>query len=98
MYQLIFALFVFSLLPTKLIAQSPVNEASYIDFGAVESVAYGGQDRSGQLTVVEGGLGLSMVGNRVRALPLNYLVTPNTRLSFSFSSSSQGEVHAIDAT
>ncbi|NNL11012.1 MAG: hypothetical protein HKO84_04570, partial [Pseudomonadales bacterium] len=69
--------------------------AGSLNFAQATSYAYSGQDRNGTVTVLDGGAGIRMQGNRVRAFQFPYVVTPSTRMSFSFSSSVQGELHSI---
>lgn len=91
-----FITFVFLLVaPYLLNTAYASNNADYIDFSAVNSVAYGGQDKEGSIDIEDSGLRLRLTGNRVRAIPLNYTVTANTRIAFQFSSESEGEIHAI---
>lgn len=56
---------------------------------------YANQDVVGSVAVESNGAELRMVGNRARQMPFDYIVTENTRLNFEFSSSRQGELHAI---
>ncbi|RZV49400.1 MAG: hypothetical protein EX270_12715, partial [Pseudomonadales bacterium] len=69
--------------------------ADSLNFAQATSYAYSGQDRTGSVTVLDGGAGIRLQGNRVRAFQFPYVVTPSTRMSFSFSSSVQGELHSI---
>ncbi|MBQ4821658.1 T9SS type A sorting domain-containing protein [Aquimarina sp. MMG016] len=56
---------------------------------------FSNQDRGGTATIVNGGAGLSMQNNTWKEIALNYTVTANTVVEFDFSSSAQGEIHAI---
>ena len=59
-------------------------------------LAYGiGQDIVGPVTVEEDGTTLHMSGNSWKAIPLQYDVTPDSFLEFSFRSPQQGDAHAI---
>ncbi|NNL56370.1 MAG: hypothetical protein HKO71_01335, partial [Pseudomonadales bacterium] len=68
---------------------------NFLPLGSLPTEPYGGQDRAGVVAVEDGGVALRLEGNRARALPFDYVVTPDTRLAFAFSSNRQGEVHAI---
>ncbi|AXT60291.1 T9SS C-terminal target domain-containing protein [Aquimarina sp. AD10] len=46
-------------------------------------------------TVINGGAGLSMSNNTWKFIALNYTVTANTVIEFDFSSTAQGEIHAV---
>ncbi|MBQ4822373.1 M36 family metallopeptidase [Aquimarina sp. MMG016] len=56
---------------------------------------FSNQDRGGTATIVNGGAGLSMQNNTWKEIALNYTVTANTVVEFDFSSSAQGEIHAV---
>ncbi|OMH39304.1 putative Ig domain-containing protein [Motiliproteus sp. MSK22-1] len=53
------------------------------------------QDLAGTVTLEDGGHSLHLVGNRWQQIAFPYTLTANTVLEFDFSSSVQGEIHAI---
>ncbi|OMH36186.1 Ig domain-containing protein [Motiliproteus sp. MSK22-1] len=53
------------------------------------------QDLAGTVTIEDGGHSLHLVGNRWQQIAFPYTLTANTVLEFDFSSSVQGEIHAI---
>ncbi|MGB5325221.1 MAG: hypothetical protein WBN40_07355, partial [Pseudomonadales bacterium] len=71
------------------------GNALQVNFAQAASYDYAGQDGSGSVVVLDSGNGVRLHGNRVRAFSAPYTVTPATRMSFTFSSTAQGEIHAI---
>jgi len=76
----------------------PNNSQIIFNAGGFES--YGGDQGDGQgvngiVSVSEGGKTVNLTGNTWKAIRHPYKVTANTILEFSFSSSHQGEIHAI---
>ena len=53
------------------------------------------EDRDGTVTIEDGGNTLHLVGNRWQQIAFPYTLTADTILEFDFSSSVQGEIHAI---
>jgi len=53
------------------------------------------QDAAGNFSIVDSGAGLSMSNNTWKYIALNYEVTANTVIEFSFSSTAQGEIHGV---
>ncbi len=66
-----------------------------LDFNALTITSFANQDNAGDYSVVNGGAGLSLQNNTWKSVSLNYTVTASTVIEFDFSSSSQGEIHAI---
>ena len=73
------------------VPQSPVD-FRYVDVGS-----YGGsnQDVTGDYTVEDDGAALYLSGNTWKAIPFSYNVTSNTKMTFDFQSSVEGEIQAI---
>jgi hypothetical protein len=69
--------------------------AAPLDFDDVTTSPYSNQDGTGTLSVEDGGLTFSMVGNRWRKSDQSFTLTPNTVVAFEFSSTSQGEIHGL---
>lgn len=68
-----------------------------VTFDAGQLVSYSGQDRDRTLSVEDSGATLRITGNGWVAMPVPYEVTAETVLEFDFSSSVEGEIHAIGA-
>ena len=66
-----------------------------IDWNNTPTVSYSNQDRSGTVTVQDGGATLAMTGNRWRRTTQTFNVTSFTVIEFDFMSTSQGEIHGI---
>ncbi|WP_109299525.1 M20/M25/M40 family metallo-hydrolase [Aquimarina sp. AU474] len=66
-----------------------------LDFDTLAITSFSNQDSAGDSSVVNGGAGLSLQNNTWKYVLLNYTVTSSTVLEFDFSSTSQGEIHAI---
>ncbi|MEW7290688.1 trypsin-like peptidase domain-containing protein [Aquimarina sp. 2304DJ70-9] len=71
----------------------PTCEA--LSFNDFQINPFSNQDRGGSATVVNAGAGLSMSGNTWKEIALTYNVTANTVIEFDFSSTAQGEIHAV---
>ncbi|WP_109852191.1 M36 family metallopeptidase [Aquimarina sp. AU58] len=71
----------------------PVCDA--LNFNDFTITAFSNQDSAGNFSIVSGGAGLSMQNNTWKYISLNYTVTANTVIEFDFSSTSQGEIHAV---
>ncbi len=74
---------------------NPNPTCDTINFNDFQITAFSNQDSAGNFSVVNGGAGLSMQNNTWKYIPLSYNVTANTVIEFSFSSSSQGEIHGV---
>ena len=72
---------------------SPTCEA--LDFNDFTISSFSNQDADGNFSVVSGGDGLSLSNNTWKFIALDYEVTANTVIEFDFTSTSQGEIHAI---
>jgi len=70
--------------------------ASELLFIENDFTSYGGnQDKGGIVNVSGGGKVVTITGNGWKAVPYPYAITQNTILEVIFSSSHQGEIHAI---
>lgn len=49
----------------------------------------------GTWSIQEGGNGIFLSDNSLKYIPINYDVTPDTKISFEFQSTDQGSIHAI---
>ncbi len=65
------------------------------DFNDFTITSFSNQDTSGNFSIVSNGAGLALSNNTWKYIPLDYTVTANTVLEFEFSSTSQGEIHAV---
>ncbi|MHA7057425.1 T9SS type A sorting domain-containing protein [Aquimarina sp. M1] len=66
-----------------------------INFNDYAITSFSNQDSAGDFTIGNGGEALSLTNNTWKYIPINYTVTPNTVIEFDFSSTSQGEIHAV---
>ena len=66
-----------------------------LDFNSFTVSPFSNQDSVGTFSIVSGGEGLSLENNTWKFIALDYTVTQNTVLEFDFSSSAQGEIHAV---
>ncbi len=71
----------------------PACEA--LSFNDFTIAPFSNQDRGGTAAIVNGGAGLSMQSNTWKEIALNYTVTASTVIEFNFSSTAQGEIHAV---
>ena len=70
--------------------------AGCVDLNLQGLGSYSNQDLSGGASVQDGGASLYLEGNTWKiGLGQTYTITPNTMLSFTFESSSEGEIHGI---
>nr|WP_277603589.1 M12 family metallo-peptidase [Bowmanella dokdonensis] len=78
------------------VASAPAPAGDVIDFSQFYLGSYGGtQDKTGPVSIEDQGKTLRMQGNRWKYIDYPYVVTANTVLEFDFSSSKEGEIHAI---
>ena len=70
------------------------DDCTDIDFNTYTPGTYGGGQDNGTLTIIDN-VTLKIEDNAWKAIPINYTVTPNTVLSFSYGSLVQGEIHGI---
>jgi len=71
----------------------PTCEA--LNFNNFQVTPFSNQDAAGDSSVGSGGTALTLTNNTWKYIPLAYNVTPNTVIEFGFSSSNQGEIHAV---
>jgi hypothetical protein len=56
---------------------------------------FSNQDASGNFSIGSGGASLVLTNNTWKYITMNYNVTANTVIEFEFSSTSEGEIHAV---
>lgn len=69
-----------------------------INFNESANFSYGGSSQDtpkGTVTISDDGATLHLVGNRWRAITIDYNITPETILEFDFKSSAKGDIHGI---
>lgn len=66
-----------------------------VNFVAVATQSYGGQDASSGVQIEDLGGTLALQDNTWRRTVNTYTITPDTVLEFEFSSSAEGEIHGI---
>lgn len=66
-----------------------------INFNDFTVTPFSNQDNAGNFSIESGGDALSLTNNTWKYIGLNYNVTANTVIEFDFSSTSQGEIHAV---
>ncbi|WP_109300995.1 T9SS type A sorting domain-containing protein [Aquimarina sp. AU474] len=66
-----------------------------INFNNFTVTSFSNQDNTGDFSIENGGEALSLSNNTWKYIGLDYTVTANTVIEFDFSSTSQGEIHAI---
>ncbi len=66
-----------------------------INFNEVTITSFSNQDNAGNFSIENGGAALSLSNNTWKYIGLDYTVTANTVIEFDFSSTSQGEIHAV---
>ncbi|MCK8523501.1 T9SS type A sorting domain-containing protein [Aquimarina sp. D1M17] len=76
-------------------SSTPPPTCSDLDFNDFQIVGFSNQDAAGNSSVGGGGASLTLTNNTWKYIAFNYTVTPNTVIEFNFSSSSQGEIHAV---
>ncbi|MFS1524425.1 hypothetical protein ACL7TT_09965 [Microbulbifer sp. 2304DJ12-6] len=76
------------------VSEAPLP-SSYIDFNTATLVDYADNSIVGTVNIEGGGNALNLTGNNWQRIDFPYTVTANTVLEFEFSSSVQGEIHAI---
>ncbi|MEZ0385685.1 MAG: hypothetical protein ACAI34_01360, partial [Verrucomicrobium sp.] len=75
--------------------EGPLLMGGYIDLRPYLPLASQDQAGQGTVTVVDGGQGLALTGNRWVRIPFAYTVTPHTVIEFEFKGTVQGEIHAV---
>jgi len=76
-------------------AVDPTPDCDSINFNDFAITSFSNQDSAGDFSIANSGEALSLVNNTWKYIPINYTVTSNTVIAFDFSSTSQGEIHAI---
>jgi len=66
-----------------------------VQFNNFNIVSYGTNQDGGTHQLQDGGNTLYLQNNAWKAIMLNYTVTPNTKVSFDFRSTVEGEVHGL---
>ncbi|MEO0615266.1 MAG: putative Ig domain-containing protein [Pseudomonadota bacterium] len=66
-----------------------------IDLSAIGLVSYSNQDIVGTQTLLDGGTAVRLENNTWKRSTSTFTITPNTVIEFEFSSTNQGEIHAI---
>ncbi len=79
---------------TSIVDPGPDN-CDTLNFNNLTISSFSNQDSDGNSSIVNGGTGLSLQNNTWKSVALNYTVTSATVIEFDFSSTSQGEIHAI---
>lgn len=74
---------------------NPNPTCDSIDFNDFAITSFSNQDSAGNFSIQNGGGALSLTNNTWKYISLNYTVTANTVIEFDFSSTSQGEIHAV---
>ena len=69
--------------------------AGQVTFDSLPVGNYGGAEQNTVGTVTTSPTAIEMHGNRWQYMPLDYSITPATRLEFDFRSESMGELHTI---
>lgn len=67
----------------------------FINFNEYSVSSYIPARDNGTWAIQEGGTAIFLENNSLKYIPINYDVTPNTKLSFEFRSTVQGSIHAI---
>ncbi|WP_299311619.1 T9SS type A sorting domain-containing protein [uncultured Aquimarina sp.] len=73
----------------------PGPTCNSIDFNDFTITSFSNQDNAGNFSIESGGDALSLSNNTWKFIGINYNVTANTVIEFDFSSTSQGEIHAV---
>ncbi len=66
-----------------------------INFNDFTITSFSNQDNAGDFSIASDGSALSLSNNTWKYIGLDYTVTANTVIEFDFSSTSQGEIHAV---
>ncbi|WP_299896792.1 T9SS type A sorting domain-containing protein [uncultured Aquimarina sp.] len=74
---------------------TPDPDCTALNFNDFAISGFSNQDADGNFAITNGGDALSLTNNTWKFIPLDYTVTANTVIEFSFSSTSQGEIHAV---
>ncbi|SNR16844.1 M36 family metallopeptidase [Tenacibaculum jejuense] len=74
---------------------NPDPGCTSLNFNDFTITPFSNQDSAGDFSIGSSGASLTLTNNTWKFIPLDYTVTPNTVIEFEFSSTSQGEIHAI---
>ena len=74
---------------------TPPDGCTTIDFNDFQINSFSNQDSAGNFAIQNGGASLSLQNNTWKSISYNYTVTSNTVIEFQFSSTAQGEIHAV---
>lgn len=74
---------------------TPPPACDALSFNDFSLTGFSNQDAAGNSSVGNGGASLTLTNNTWKYIALDYNVTANTVIEFTFSSSSQGEIHAV---
>ncbi len=66
-----------------------------INFNDFTITSFSNQDNAGNFSIESGGDALALSNNTWKYIGLDYTVTANTVIEFDFSSTNQGEIHAV---
>ncbi|UZO79464.1 trypsin-like peptidase domain-containing protein [Aquimarina sp. ERC-38] len=73
----------------------PDENCDNLTFNAAQVSSFANQDSSGDFGIVKNRRGISLRNNTWKTIPFSYQITSQTILEVTFSSTSEGEVHAI---
>ncbi len=74
---------------------NPDPTCDALNFNNFQITPFSNQDAAGNFSVGSGGAALTLTNNTWKFIPLDYNVTSNTVIQFDFSSTDQGEIHAV---
>ncbi|WP_299184815.1 T9SS type A sorting domain-containing protein [uncultured Aquimarina sp.] len=74
---------------------TPPPTCDSMNFNDFAITGFSNQDTAGNFSIGNGGASISMTNNTWKYIPFSYNVTANTVIEFTFSSSSQGEIHGV---
>ncbi len=74
---------------------APTPACQALDFNNFQLNSFSNQDADNNATVSNGGTTLVMNNNTWKYIPLSYNITANTVIEFTFSSTSEGEIHGL---
>ena len=73
----------------------PPSGCETLDLNNFSYTGFADQDIDGDFSVSANGNSISLRNNSWKVIPLNYNITQNTVIEFDFSSTREGEIHAI---
>ncbi len=76
-------------------AGGPDPDCAALNFNDFQITPFSNQDAAGNSSIGNSGASLSLTNNTWKYIALNYTVTANTVIEFDFSSTAQGEIHAV---